>query len=341
MIINMKLVITKTIQLIFFFTLSLSPFFLNASEISIRPFLIDEVLQPRDQVRKLVTISSDYEVRKAVLYATVNEITVGNEGEIKEFVTPVETDRTNTVTSWIEVSRGRIEIPHGETREVPITLKINPSAEPGEYHVFIGFVEAPNRPEAEKIAMAGDAKGVIVKITISDERRESMHISSFLIKRLILSESDKKVSIELENKGDFASVPTGEIILYNSRGIEINSFAVNTKSQAINPGESITIEESLPIDQKMGRFKANLTLEYGEETKANIYDTTYFYLVPMKIFIFILLALLIVSVFITWLFKRVFMVNEYEEEFGEVTMYVKDGHDANPQDHDIDLKNKQ
>lgn len=330
----------KIYQLIFSLTLILIPFVMSASEITIRPFLIDEVLEPRDQVRKLVTISSDYEVRKAVLYATVNEITIGNDGEIKEFVPPVETDRTNTVTSWIEVSRGRVEIPHGETREVPITLKINPMAEPGEYHAFVGFVEAANRPEAEKIAMEGDAKGVIIKITISDDREESMRINSFLIKRLILSEGDKRVSIELENKGDFTSIPTGEIILYDSRGIEIGSFAVNTKKQEIKPGEIVTVKEKIPLDKKTGRFKANLILEYGESSKANIYDTTYFYLVPIKILLFMILALFIISIFITWLFKRVFIVHGKEQEFTEVTMYVKDGHDANPQDHDIDLKNK-
>lgn len=340
MIETMKSVTLKIIHLAFFVLVIFTPTLVIASEITIRPFLIDEVLQPRDEIQKIVTISSDYEVRKAVLYATVNEITVGNDGEIKEFVTPVEADRTTTATSWIEVSRGRIEIPHGETREVPITLNINPFAEPGEYHVFVGFVEAQNRPEAEKIAMAGDAKGVIIKITISDDREDSMRINSFLIKRLILKDTDKKVDIELENKGDFISVPTGEIILYNSRGIELTSFAVNTEGKEINPGEIVTIQESLPLSEEIGRFKANLILEYGENTKANIYDTTYFYLVPIKILVLLFVALLFVSIFTTWLFKRVFMIHESDEEFDEVTMYVKEGHNANPQDHDINLKNK-
>lgn len=340
MIENMKKVIAKFFLYVFCMTTISLPFFVTASEITIRPFLIDEVLEPRDQIQKLVTISSDYEFRKAVLYATVNEITVGNDGEIIEFSPPVENDRTNTVTSWIEVSRGRIEIPHGETREVPITLKINPFAEPGEYHAFVGFVEAENRPKAREIAMEGDAKGVIIKITISDNREESMRINSFSIKRLILSEGDKRVNIELENKGDFTSVPTGEIILYNSRGEEISSFPVNTKNQEIKPSETINIEESFSLDKKIGRYKANLILEYGESSKTNIYDTTYFYILSVKILILLFISLLLVSIFTTWLFRRVFIGHDDEQEFGEVAMYIKDGHEANPQDHDIDLKNK-
>ena len=92
-------------------------------------FLIDETYQPRDSEVKTITLTSDYPSRKAVLYATVNEITADSEGEIKEFVTPVMTDRTNTVTSWAEITRGRIELMPGEKIEVP-SNQIHPYAEP-------------------------------------------------------------------------------------------------------------------------------------------------------------------------------------------------------------------
>lgn len=312
-----------------------------ASEISIRPFLVDETLQPRDSVTRSITLSSTYDTRKAVLFATVNEISVDATGEIKQFVSPVMTDRKNTITSWIEIGRGRIEIMPGETIEVPLGLVIHPYAEPGEYHVFVGFVEAPNRPKAEAIAMAGDAKGVIVKITIADERKDSMRISGFIIDRFVTGEDKRTIDIEVENMGDIASAPAGEIIFYDSKGVEVSSVPVNTEGKSIAPGEKTILKSSVPLDNDLGRFKANVSLSYGDNQRGALYDTTVFYMMPTHLLLIIFGGILFVALLIAMLFRRAFQQDVYDDEAGDdVVMYVKDGHDAEPQEHDIDLKNK-
>lgn len=316
------------------------PTFASASEITIRPFLIDESLSPRDISVNTVTIKSDYETRKAILYATVNEITIDAEGEIKEFISPVMTDRTNTVTSWIEVSRARIAIMPGDTAEIPVTLRIHPYAEPGEYHAFIGFVEAPNRPKAEAIAMAGEARGVIVKVTIEDQREDSMHIASFLIDRFVTGDSARNIAIEIENSGDIASAPSGEIIFYDSRGIEVSSASVNQEGTVISPGEKVTLNSQVPIEGEIGRYKANVSLRYGDNQKASLFDTTYFYMMPFNLLLLIFGGVLIAAILLSFWFRRAFLKHEVDEDYQEVTMYVKDGHDPQPQDHDIDLKKK-
>ncbi len=311
----------------------------QASEVTIRPFLIDETLKPREDVENIVAITNDYEFRKAVLYATVNEISIDSSGAIKEFVTPVMTDRTVTVTSWVEVSRGRIEVDPGGSTEVPIRLKIHPFAEPGEYHVFVGFVQAPNRPAAEAIAMAGDAKGVIVKVTVADEREDSMRIVGFIIDRFVTGDDKRVIDIEVENLGDIPSAPVGEIIFYDSRGIEVTTVPVNTAGDIVAPGERMVLKSIIPLDDGLGRFKANVQLKYGENQKASIYDTTFFYMMPIHLLLLIFGGVLLVVLFVALLFRRAFVTHDDEDECDEVTMYVRDGHGAEPKDHDINLKN--
>lgn len=311
-----------------------------AGEYSVRPFLIDKTAQPRDVISETVLLTNDSDYRKYVVYATVNEISVDTEGEIKEFVSPVMTDRTNTVTSWIEVKRGRLEIDPGDNLEVPLTLRINPYAKPGVYHAFVGFVPAPNRPAAEAIAMKGEADGVIVKITIADKREDNMKISGFLINRFITGDDNREVDVVIENTGDIASAPEGEIIFYNSRGVEIDSSPFNTEGIAIPPGETVTLKSVVPVDDTLGRFKANISLRYGENQRASLYDTTYFYLLPLHYLLIIFGVILVGAFIITMLFKRAFISEHGDEENdGMVTMYVKEGHEPNPQEHDIDLKN--
>ncbi len=320
--------------------LTVLPSLLFASDISVRPFLIDVELEPRDMHQETITLKNDYPTRKAVLYATVNEITVDAVGEIKEFVSPVMTDRTNTVTSWIEITRGRIEILPGETAEIPLSVNVHPYAEPGEYFVFIGMVEASKRPVAEAIAMSGDANGVIVKISIADQRKDSMRISSFLIDRFVTSDESKFINIEVENLGDLPSAPSGEIIFYDSRGVEVSSIPVNTSGVSIAPGEKAILESAVPLGKELGKFKANVSLQYGENQRAALYDTTYFYMIPWPILLILFSILILVSFVITWLFRRALQTDEYDEFGDDVIMYVKDGHEPNPQEHDIDLKKK-
>jgi hypothetical protein len=310
-----------------------------ASSITIRPFLIDEVLTPRGEITQNITIKNEYAGRRAIMYATVNEISLDETGEIMEFVSPVMTDRTNTITSWIEVTRARIEVMSGETVEVPITIRTHPQAEPGEYHAFIGFVEAPNQPKAEAIAMAGDANGVVLKIVVSDERKDDMKIASFNVERFVTGEDSRSISVEVQNTGDITSVPTGEIIFYDSRGVEVSSVPINTDAAAVSPGNTITLTSEVPFNEKIGRFKANVSLKYGENQRASLFDTTYYYLMPLRLILLIFGGILIVAILIALLFRRVFMSHEVDEDFQDVTMYVRDGHSQEPKDHDIDLKN--
>lgn len=331
----------KRVFFIFLLAIVLPVSFVEAGEYAVRPFLMDHTVTQRDVVQDTVKLTNDSTYRKYVVYATVNEISADTNGEIKDFISPVMTDRTNTVTSWIEVTRGRIEIPPESEKEIPITFRINPSAQPGVYHAFIGFVPAPNRPKAEEIAMNGEADGVVVKITVADERDDSMKIAGFFINRFITGDTNKEIDIVVENLGDITSAPSGELVFYDSRGVEIEAVPVNTEKRQVLPGETITFKSTVPVEDSLGRFKANLSLQYGDNQGASLYDTTYFYMMPWNLLLIIFGIILIGTILVTLLFKKTFMSDQFTgEEDDQVTMYVREGHDPNPQDHDIDLKNK-
>ena len=315
----------------------LLPLPVAASEVAIRPFLIDVTLVPRESTTETILLESGYDVRDAVLYATVNEITVGTNGEIREFVTPVMTDRTNTVTSWIEINRGRIVIPAGESVEIPLKISVHPFAQPGEYHVFVGFVEGSKRAAAEATALAGDADGVIVKITVGDERKDAMRITSMMVDRFVSSEDERKVEITVENTGDIASAPRGELIFYDSRGREVVAVPVNDMGESISPDSSKTFIATIPFSNDLGRFKANVNLLYGENQKANLYDTTSFFMIPVVYLLALTGLLLALIVLLLYLMRKNRVEYVAADDGDEVPMYIRDGHAANPKDHDIDL----
>jgi len=313
------------------------PFDVMASDLEIRPFLVDVSMVPRESTTETILIKNNYDDRTATVYATVNEITVGTDGAIKEFMTPVMTDRTNTVTSWIEISRGRVAIPPSESAEVPLKISTHPFAEPGEYHVFIGFVSASKRSIAEETAMRGDAEGVIVKITVTDERVDAMRITSMTVDRIVSREDERKVEITVENSGDIASAPRGELIFYNSRGREVIAVPVNESGELISPDSEKTFTAVIPFSDDIGRFKANVNLLYGENQRANLYDTTSFFMLPLQYLLLLIGFFSVLIVILLVLMRNRRSEDMVTEDGDEVSMYVRDGHNANPQDHDIDL----
>ena len=300
--------------------------------------MLDETLQPREEVTNTISITSDYPVRKAQLYATVNEIMLDATGEIKEFVSPASSDRTNTITSWIEISRGRIEVLPGETVEVPITVKVNPQAVPGEYHAFIGIVEAPNRPTAQGKAMRGEADGVLLKVTIPDQRKDAMQVKSFEVERFLITEDSRDISITLLNNGDLPATPTGEIIFYDSNGREVAAVDVNQESATVQPGKEVVLEAEVPLENKLGRYKANLSLNYGRSQTAALFDTASFYMLSPLWLATLIGSILLVALLVAILIYRAISDARLPED-DSVAVYVRPGAPpAEPQDHDINLK---
>lgn len=308
-----------------------------AGEVIVNPPLFDVEVAPRDVITKEVTITNETD-HKLDVFATVNEIAINEDGGIREFVSPVMTDQTDTVTSWIEVSRGLIEIePHG-TATVPITLRVHPYAKPGTYHAFVGFVPTTNRPLAEQIALKGDAKGVVLKAVLQEKKNELVRISSFAIDRFIFLESHRDITLEVENKGDTETAVKGEIIFYNSRGEELASVPVNNEGVTVAPNEKHIFTLQVPFSDRLGRFKANVKLDYGLVKKTSIFDTTQFFMLPFMLMLVVAVGIVILSLFITYLLRRALYVELHEEEDGNaLPLYVRNDREHDIKDHDIHI----
>ncbi len=309
-----------------------------ASTFTVSPVLLDLDMVARDVQTKDITLTNTG-ASKLTIYATVNEILVDEGGQIKEFVSPVMTDQSTTVTSWMEINRGRIELEPGESEVVPLTVRVNPYAEPGEYHALVGFFSTNKRYIAEAAALAGEADGVIVKVSIGEKTNDLVRISSFLIDRFILSNETGNIEIKVENIGDAKAVPTGEIIFYNSRGEEVSSLPVNTESATVEAGGSTIITATVPFHERIGRYKANLVLRYGANQQAAVFDTAQFFMIPLPLLIAILIAVVVFSLVITYLLRKAFYDELHEDDDGgTLPLYVRSDREHEVKDHDIHLK---
>lgn len=308
---------------------------LLAAEYSVSPLLIEHVTEPRDVFEDTVKITNTTG-RKIRIFPTVNEITVGAEGEVKSFVPASMSDNTTSITSWIAVTRGRVEINPGETIKIPLTFAINPSAASGEYHAFVGFAEGSKREEAEALVMSGRAPGVVVRLSLVEKRSEYLRLNRFNVDRFVIHPETATVSYNLENVGGMPIVPTGEIIFYNANGVEVNAVTVNPGQRTIAPDVTETFTEPLPDLPMIGRFKALLNVEYGATQRANLYDTAYFNVVPLLYLVLLFVFLLVMGMLAAVLYHR--SRRREVNEDTDVSVYVRTGVVGQEKDHDINLK---
>lgn len=317
----------------FFLCLTL-PIHANVSY-TVSPLIVDTKAQARDIITKDITVTNTG-TAPVTLYPTVNEISLKEGGTIEEFKQAVESDRTKSVTTWLEISRLGVDLQPGASKTISLTIRINPSPVPGTYHAFIGFGNGGNRDEAEKQVWSGDAPGTVVTITIADEKKEFLKLSKFFISRFITRAENQAAVFTFKNPGDETLVPSGEIILYDGTGKEVGALPVNNDSVSIPPGGEHTFTTSVPVGGMFGKYKAFLSVEYGSKQRASLQDTSFFYVFPMKIIISLFVAFIIFAGILGWYVHRRYFDESATDDSERLTVHVRE-EKSEPKHHDIDL----
>ncbi len=309
----------------------------QAENFSVSPLLIDLETEARENFTKTITLNSLHDTHMR-LYVSVNEIEIDDDSKIKAFIPASMSDRTTSITSWVEISRARIDLQPGDVREIPLTVRINPNAAPGIYHAFIGFGRGSNRDEAEKQVLEGKATGVVLRVNIDEKLNEQLRLVTFSTDRFTLDEEGGNLTYKLENVGDLPLTPRGSVFLYDSRGRELKEIEVNKEAREIKPGEVVEFNENLPFMTHLGKTKAFLDLQYGQTNLASINDTNYYYSLPWYYLLIIVVLLFVVLLTVILLLRRGVTREVHHDGVHELPLYVRDGSDRDECEHDINLK---
>lgn len=313
---------------------------IHAASYGVAPLVIDKELEGRDMFTETITLTNteDSPVR---IFATVNEVQTEDGGTITQFIEPsMIADRSSAITSWIEITRSRIELGPKEKKDITLSVRVNPQAPAGEYHAFIGFPSGSNRIEAERAVYNGSVPGTVLRVGVDRKQSQFLRLERFTADRFVRHSGTEKITFTLKNPGDDAVVPQGEIIFYNNKGDELDAVPVLTTGESIAGGEEKTFVHEVPASLKLGKYKAYLRVEYGTDQKTSLNDTVFFYVIPLKQLIIIFATIVLIT---TVLSVIVFLRSRTEEEIDDgvrdVNVYLRSSVSA-PRDHDIDLTSK-
>lgn len=303
---------------------------------SVSPLVIDVKVQPRDIIKKDITIKNTG-TQPVTLYPTVNNISLKDGGDIQEFLQPVESDRTTSLSSWIEISRRGVDLQAGESVTIPLILRIAPDPVPDTYHAFIGFGNGGNRDEAEAQVKRGQAPGTIITLTIADDKVSFLKLSKFIISRFVTQPDNQAVTFTFINPGEEVLIPRGEIILYDGTGKEVGSVPVNDEHVSIQPGAEHTFTATVPIKGLFGKYKAFLSVEYGTTQRASLQDTSFFYIFPLKVISIVFGILLLVVICIAWYVHKRYLDDDITLDDSEhLTVHIRETA-SEARDHDLHI----
>jgi hypothetical protein len=316
------------------------PYAALATQYTETPPLFEHNLDPRGMAEDDIKVTNIDSVPLRV-YPTVNIVKVGVDGSIETFESPVMTDQTVNPTSWIAVSRAQIQLAPGESKKIPVTITVHPQAKPGDYYVFVGFPEGDNRDDAERKIFKGGVPGSMIRINVADKTTEYLRLRQFAVERYVTSAKSAAVTIQLENTGDVAVIPRGEVILYDMRGVEVGTVEVNHEGRTIMPKETAEFKVQAPATGSFGRHKAFLSLDYGTKQRANLYDTTFYTVIPLQLIIISFVVLMAAALASTFLYLRRHKNHSHHVVHDEhVPLYVRKGLSSDSKDHDVNLRHE-
>ncbi|OGD31420.1 hypothetical protein A3C91_04770 [Candidatus Azambacteria bacterium RIFCSPHIGHO2_02_FULL_52_12] len=244
---------------------------------TVRPAIIDEKAKARDMLAESLTLANATD-RTLLVYASVANVAMKDGAQ--EFLDPSQADYASSLANWIEISRGVIELAPREEKKIDALIRVNLRARPGMYHAVILFHEGPTREQAE--SNANGTVSVAVNVEVAEIVKEYVSLREFAPQAPFFFGFPVRFVSRLENRGDRAIVPHGEIRLYDRRGHEMATIPVNAEGKELAIHETKTFEQQWQADNGFGRYTAQLALEYGSAQTKTLQGDALFWVIPWK-----------------------------------------------------------
>ncbi len=296
-------------------TVSFFPLVLNAQDgqgLSISPALF-EMAATRDQAWQSSLRVVNPNPFPLTVYADVVNFAPRGEGGDGMFLPPESSGDGSTLAEWITLGETTVTIPAERTFDIPFSLNVPSDAAPGGH--FAAFTVSTRPPESVAGATALRTAQVVSSlffVRVAGEVREEAAVREFRSEQRFLTRPEVTFSLRVENLGNVHVRPQGDITITNMWGQERGVVPINRYSHFGNvlPDSIRKFSFSWRGEWSLsdiGRYKAIVTLAYGESERRFITSTTYFWVVPVvpvTVALAVIIGLVAILVFLIRLYVR-------------------------------------
>jgi hypothetical protein len=294
-----KIILTAIICFCFFPPMNAPVYASEPQGVFVDPRVIDLEAEAGELIEKSVAVKNNNN-----RYAEVTPLVYGLTQNFLENTTDATStdDTARYLASWISVYRGVIRLSPGESVEKPLSIKVRNDAMVGTYYAYVIFSEGKNFSDPGTVSPPYSQTSLLIRLKIKKSIKEVAEIAGFRSYKNVYFKFPAEFGCLLKNIGNEPVDISGSLRIYNRRGEEIEKVDVDQKN--ILPEQSREIDQSWDPGSGFGKYKAKLVLEYGKNSKRDLQEIIYFWVLPLKfliffisglVFIFILLILILFS----------------------------------------------
>ncbi len=293
----------KKINLILIFSLFLflfsTPTFAESTITAIPPRLQIEA-KPGETIRATLKVRNDSEISQNYT-VFVNDFIVD---DLSGTPIPISENITSkwSLRKWISAPK-LIPVDSKATQNIEIIIRVPHSALPGGHYAMVTYMpNAEIKPgELKKTAtIIGQRVGSLIYLTIKGKINEKATITSFTSPKFT-----EKGPIEftgtIENTSDIHIQPKGSITITDLFNKEVSRIPLDLGN--IFPDNTKLISAAWNQKWGYGKYKAELNLIYGSQDSV-LSATIFFWLFPIRLVIYSLVALISALTVIILLNKR-------------------------------------
>jgi hypothetical protein len=234
------------------------------------------------------------------------------EGEVGQgkFVPIIKNDGDHTtLAEWIEVSEGPYVIPAEQTQDIPFFVDIPDTASPGgHYAALMVSTHAPEDSEHGSAINTSQSVTSLFFVRINGDIQEEGVIREFRVTKKLLERPETEFIVRFQNKGNVHLLPRGDIRITNMWGAERGIIPINHQTHFGNVLPQSIREFTFGWKSEfnitdIGRYKAIVTLSYGEDEIKNVTSTSYFWVIPIKATLITIAVLGVCITLIVWMVK--------------------------------------
>lgn len=202
---------------------------------------------------------------------------------------------------WVKIPE-KVKTSKGEMIEVPVKIKVPTDAPPGGHFLAIGFGTQPTEGKAGQVSIGINVLS-LVYINVSGNRIDKIALSEVNFKKIYFG-FPVIFSYKIKNEGNTYVRPTGDIEIRNLFGKLIANLKVNEKELQILPGREKLFENSWKNNFAFGPYQAKFNIYYGLNNSQNLTANYWFFVLPIKALIIVLLILFFLSVILPFLVRK-------------------------------------
>lgn len=217
-----------------------------------------------------------------------------------------EVQGAGTLAGWITVPQTAIAITREQTRTVPIAITVPEDAAPGGHYaaILVGNRAPDGVREGGSVSVTSSI-AALVFLRVAGTVIEDGRIRDFATEKILYEKPEARLSLRFENQGNVHLQPQGDITIYNMFGKKRGYIPINQVQNYGNvlPGsirKFSFVWKADPGNWDIGRYRAEVTLGYGTESKQFEQASTVFYVLPLVPVMQVVGGILAVLIFLGW-----------------------------------------